>query len=389
MKKIFILFVIFLCFPVIINAKEITGYLFYGDGCPHCQQEENWFESYENDEFHLITYEVWYNSENAMLFDEVQRLLNNESKGVPYLVIGSKVIEGYLSGMTDESISSAIDYYENNEYIDYVGSYLKGEVIEPTEDDVSKKEKVISIPLLGNVNVSQVSLILVSIILGTVDGFNPCALWILIFLIAMLFNMKDRKKMWILGTIFLVASALVYAIFMVSWLNFSSILNKIPFLRIFIGSFAVIFGILNIVRFIKTKETGCEIVDNKKRNKIMDKIRDIATNKKFILSILGIIVLAVSVNMIELACSLGLPVMFTEILSLNELSTFKYGLYIFIYIFFYMLDDLIIFIIAMRSLKIVGISNKYTKYSHLIGGIILIALGLLLAIKPELLMFNF
>ncbi len=389
MKKIFILFVIFLCFPVIINAKEITGYLFYGDGCPHCQQEENWFESYENDEFHLITYEVWYNSENAMLFDEVQRLLNNESKGVPCLVIGSKVIEGYLSGMTDESISSAIDYYENNEYIDYVGSYLKGEVIEPTEDDVSKKEKVISIPLLGNVNVSQVSLILVSIILGTVDGFNPCALWILIFLIAMLFNMKDRKKMWILGTIFLVASALVYAIFMVSWLNFSSILNKIPFLRIFIGSFAVIFGILNIVRFIKTKETGCEIVDNKKRNKIMDKIRDIATNKKFILSILGIIVLAVSVNMIELACSLGLPVMFTEILSLNELSTFKYGLYIFIYIFFYMLDDLIIFIIAMRSLKIVGISNKYTKYSHLIGGIILIALGLLLAIKPELLMFNF
>jgi len=113
------------------------------------------------------------------------------------------------------------------------------------------------------------------------------------------------------------------------------------------------------------------------------------TEKKFILAILGIILLAFSVNLIELLCSLGLPVVFTQILSLNNLNTWEYFIYIFIYIVFFLLDDIIVFTIAMKTLKLKGISNKYSKYSHLIGGIIMILVGLLMIIKPEWLMFNF
>ena len=107
------------------------------------------------------------------------------------------------------------------------------------------------------------------------------------------------------------------------------------------------------------------------------------------LSIIGIITLAVSVNFIELTCSAGLPVAFTNILGVNNLTTMQYSFYMFLYILFFLLDDLIIFIIAMVTFKVTGISNKYTKYSHLIGGIMMLIIGLLMIFKPEWLMFNF
>ena len=106
-------------------------------------------------------------------------------------------------------------------------------------------------------------------------------------------------------------------------------------------------------------------------------------------AVLGIMLLAASVNLIELLCSLGLPVMYTEILGLNSLSHLEYGLYMLVYILFFLIDDLIIFFIAMKTLKLKGISNKYMKYSHLVGGLIMLVIGILMLIKPSLLLFNF
>ena len=99
--------------------------------------------------------------------------------------------------------------------------------------------------------------------------------------------------------------------------------------------------------------------------------------------------LAISLNIVELACSAGLPTIFIEILSLNNLSNFEYALYMTLYILMFMIDDIVIFIIAMTTLKITGISNKYTKYSHLVGGIIMIIIAILMAFKTDWLMFNF
>ena len=100
-------------------------------------------------------------------------------------------------------------------------------------------------------------------------------------------------------------------------------------------------------------------------------------------------ILAIIVNLIELLCSLGLPMMYTEILSVNNISGNSYYRYILLYIIFFILDDLIVFIISMITLKSTAISSKYNKYSHLIGGIIMLIIGLLLIFKPAWLSFNF
>lgn len=245
--------------------------------------------------------------------------------------------------------------------------------------------------LFGVVSLKDVSLPIFTIILGAVDGFNPCAMWILIFLITMMFSMHDRFKMWILGLTFILTSGFVYLCFMLSWLSLASFLSSVVLIRFLIACFAVLFGMVNIYRYFKSlnSDVGCDVTDKKKRVKIMERIKKIVNEKSFLLSILGIMLLAFSVNLIELLCSLGIPVMFTNVLAMNELSTLEYVIYIGLYLIFFLIDDILIFVIAMKTLKIKGISNKYTKYSHLIGGIIMLLLGILMVIKPEWLMFNF
>ena len=119
------------------------------------------------------------------------------------------------------------------------------------------------------------------------------------------------------------------------------------------------------------------------------KIKKFTHEKSFILAIFGVITLAVSVNLVELACSAGLPLLFTSVLAMNDLNTLEYGFNIFLYILFFLLDDIIVFVIAMKTLEVTGISTKYSKYSHLIGGLIMLLIGLLLIVKPEWIMFNF
>lgn len=424
MKKILkflIVFAVFLLLPVSAKADEkvINIHLFYGNGCPHCAAEEEFLSDYLKDrtDVKLYKYEIWYDSHNQELLSKVQKEMGTTNKnGVPFTVIGKKTIVGYADGVTDEQIKDAINYYLNNDYRDYAGEITgkvkKAEVKEDITKDESKTEdkkenkmekaddtkdsdqtdENVTVPVLGKINAKKVSLPILAVVLGLVDGFNPCAMWILIFLITMLFNMKDRKKMWILGLTFILTSGIVYLMFMLAWLNLATFISKIAFIRLLIAVIALVVGLINVYKYIdslKKKDEGCDLVDKKDRKKIMEKIISITHEKKFIIALLGIMVLAASVNIIELMCSIGIPLLFTQILAMNNLSTFSYMIYMFIYIFFFLIDDIVIFVISMVTLKVTGLSTKYTKYSHLIGGIIMLIIGLLLIIKPELLMFNF
>lgn len=402
-KRIFVLFTLLIfLFPLVVNAKKESNedylniYLFYGAECPHCEEEmkylNNLLDKTDYKDVKLHKYEVWHNSENKEKLSKVAELLNVEAKGVPYLVIGTNVLNGYSSDLKDE-IKSLIDFYHHKTYQDPAGDYLLG--INTKKYDYLHKDNNSNdykVPVLGKINAKSTSLLLVSIIMGAVDGFNPCAMWILIFLLSLLISTKDRKKMWILGLTFIFTSGIIYLLFMLSWLNIAKHTTEIVFIRYLIGVFALIFGSINLYRFIKQmkeKNVGCDVTDNKDRKKIMQRIRKAIGENKLLLSIVGIILLAVSVNLVELLCSLGLPVMYTEILGLNNLSAFEYGFYMFIYILFFLIDDIIIFAIAMKTLKVKGISNKYMKYSHLIGGIIMLIIGILMLLKPSWLLFNF
>lgn len=385
-KKFIILILFLLFFSFDVNAKEIDIHLFYQDGCPHCQNEKEYLNnlSKEKEYININTYEIGIEENNKLLYG-IQNLLDKPSNYIPYTVIGEYALVGFVP----EDIDHIISIYEDEEYVDVVSKYIEDPNYKTEDKEIKEEKETFNLPILGEINAKESSLLLTAIVIGFVDGFNPCAMWVLLFLITMLIGMKDRKKMWILGSTFIFVSAFIYMVFMLAWLNIAMFATKISFIRLIIGLFALVFGLYNISKFVKKPESGCEVVDDNKRKTIIDRIKNITSNKKLIVSLLGVSLLAVSVNLIELLCSAGLPFTFTNILALNDLSGVNYFIYILVYIFFFMLDDFIIFAIAMISFKVTGVSTKYSRYSSLIGGIIMLLIGLLMIYKPELLMFNF
>jgi hypothetical protein len=213
-------------------------------------------------------------------------------------------------------------------------------------------------------------------------------MWTLLFLISLLLNIEEKGKRWILGVVFIVASAFVYFLFMAAWLNFFLFVGYATWMRYLIGGFAAGLGIYNLYQFATNPEGGCKVTGSKKRRKVFENIKKIVRDKRFIFSIAGIILLAFAVNLVELVCSAGLPAIFTRVLTLSDLPLWQYYAYLLLYIFFFMIDDLIIFFTAMITLHATGIEGKYARFSNLIGGIIIFLLGFLLIFKPGVLMFG-
>ena len=390
---------IFIISPV--NALEndkIKLYLFYGDGCPHCASEKELLKQLENsyENFEVVKYEVWYDKENQQFLDLIKEKLEVKDSGVPVTIIGKTVIVGY-SDSVGGRIKRAIKFYKENEYVDVVSQIKDGTYVKDEEkvDDFSEQEKeqdaesTIDVPIIGKINLKNVSIGSAAALLGLLDGFNPCAMWILLFLISMLVGMKDKKRMWIIGLTFLLSSALVYMLIMLSWLNVVVNISTSIFLRNIIAVIAIVGGLINLYNFFKKQDDGCTVVDEKKRKKIFSKIKKFTREKSLVLALIGTITLAVSVNIIELACSAGLPLVYTQLLAINNITGLSAFLYVLLYMIFFLFDDFFVFFVAMKTMEVTGISTKYSKYSHLIGGILMLVIGFLLIFKPGWLMFQF
>ena len=213
-------------------------------------------------------------------------------------------------------------------------------------------------------------------------------MWILIFLITLLINLKDRRKMWLLGLTFILTSGLVYYVIMMSWLQVVIHVAMIQAFQISIGVLSLVFAFFSLRHFIRqaTEQVGCEVTNVESKRKLMTRIKTIIQKEQLLLAMAGIIGVALTVNLIELACSAGLPVIYTTMLAYHDLSQLTQALYIVIYVLFFIFDDLLIFILAVVTFKVTGISTKYAKYSNLFGGLIMLALGIILIFFPSVLL---
>lgn len=380
------------------SKKQINVYFFWGQGCPHCASEKPFLEKLKNKypQVQVHDYEVWKSKENRQLLSEVGQKLNTDVSGVPFTVVNEQYFVGwYNEEVTGAAIEKAVKCAIEKGCRDIVLEIQSqkeicqepGECTREETKQTSIPEKI-SAPLLGKIETKNVSLPALSVILGALDGFNPCAMWTLIFLISLLLGMKNRKRMWILGSAFIIASAVVYFLFMAAWLNLILFIGIIFWVRILIGLVALGTGIYNLREFFTKKAATCKVTGEERRQKIFEKLKLFTQTQKFWLALGGIIVLAAIVNLVELVCSAGLPVVFTQILALSDLAKWQYYVYILIYIFFFMLDDLFVFFIAMITLKMTGVSTKYSHWAQLASGIIMLIIGLLLIFKPSWLMFG-
>lgn len=389
--SVFLFLLVFSFLAVKVQAQEdknpVNIYFFWANGCPHCAAEEKFLKKLEDKypQIKIFSYEVTASQENSQLLQAIGKKLSVNSSYVPFTAIGEHYFSGFLNeestgAQIEEAVVCAID----TGCQDIVGLLVE-------KDSQSKKNDtlpVINLPVFGQIETKNLSLPLITFFIALLDGFNPCAMWVLLFLISLLLGMQNKTKMWVLGIVFIFTSGLVYFLFLAAWLNLFLFIGFLNWVRFLIGLFALGVGIYQVRDYFINKDGGCVVGNNPNRKKTFGKIKKLVMEKHFLVAVLGIAILAVAVNLVELICSAGLPAIFTQLLSLTPMPEWQYYLYLIFYVMIFMLDDLIIFIIAMVTLKAVGVESKYSRYSHLFGGLIIGVIGILLLFKPGWLMFG-
>jgi len=359
------------------TEDSMTIHFFYLPTCPHCsEQKPIYFDvKEERSDLQFIEHDP-STAEGSQLFYQMAREvgLDTSKLGVPTIFVGKHALVGVQS---KEQIISAIDECINN---------CKGDEYQTeTVQEVSTGFGDYELPFLGKTDLTKWSLPTLAIVLGLIDGFNPCAMWVLVYLIGLLIGVKDKKRIWIIVGSFLLASGILYFLFMTAWLNIFLLLGYIKILTIIIGMVALGGGILSLKEYFTTKDSlTCKVGDEESHEKTMKKIDRIIYQPLTWGIVLSMVGLAFVINSVEFACSAAIPAVFTQILSLSGLSSLQHYGYIGLYTLFFMLDDLIIFGMAAFALGS-SLGEKYAKYCKLLGGIIMAVLGFIMLFAPHLL----
>jgi thiol-disulfide isomerase/thioredoxin len=374
-------------------AERLDVYLFWATGCPHCEREIAFLERLEKEEPRLRVHylEVTRDARARDAFFSIVERLGIEDPAVPLTLVGDAPMRGYWTDETSGAeLRRMIGYCLASACPDTVAPLLGAQARsgEPVAATSTSVPPVIKLPVIGEVRTADVSLPVLTIALGALDGFNPCAMWVLVFLIGLLMGMQDRFRMWTLGGAFIAGSALVYFLFMAAWLNFLLFIGAVVWVRAAVGLVALGGGFYYLREYFRNPAAACPVTAPQARRRVFESLRKLANERRFWLALTGIVALAFAVNLVELLCSAGIPAVYTQVLALSQLPAWQYYAYLALYIVVFMLDDLFVFVVAMKTLHITGVTTRYARFSHLAGGVVLLGIGALLLLRPDLLMFG-
>lgn len=375
--------------------EEAQIYIFGRDTCGFCKQ----LFSYLTEEEVPFTY---LNVEETGIASDLFKQITTKHElaiVTPVIVIGEKVLVGFNgANTTGKQIKTALEEAKNSEIktLEQHLKFAKKQEVEAagTCNDIvcdtgtNASQFVFELPLIGIVDLRSFSLFSLSAVLGVIDGFNPCAMWVLITFLVLLSQAGSRKKMIFLAGVFILAQGIMYNLILNIWYKTWDFVALDQIVTPVVGFLALGGAIFFLWRWHKNKEAQlvCDISDIDNQTKTINKFKKIVEQPITIASIFAILAIAFSVNIIEFACSIGIPQAYTKILELNALGFMERQWYIFIFSIGYMLDDVVVFGLAIWGYsKLQSHGGKYAQLSLLVGGILMLALGLLLIINPTLL----
>ena len=373
----------------------VSVYLFWTLTCPHCAKAKAFLEALaaKAPGIKLHSLELSTDQAHDQAFDAVKKHFKIAPPAVPLIAIGDEVFVGFdTDETTGAEVRRAIAACRRDACTDVAGSIINYEVSQiftgpefETEGGVRRPPlpETVWLPFIGKVETQSLSLPALTIALGAIDGFNPCAMWVLVFLIGLLVGMKDPVRMWTYGAVFLLTSAVVYFAFMAAWLNVFLLLGSIMLIRMAVGVFAVGAGGYYLWQFLNNPDGTCPVTSPEERQRVMTRLKATVAERSFLVALAGIVILAAVVNLIELLCSAGIPAVYTQVLAISDLSPAGYSAYLMLYVLVFLIDDIIVFVTAMVTVQATGLAGNYARYSHLIGGLVLSGIGFLLLFRPE------
>lgn len=393
------------------DGYPVYIYLFWGEGCPHCAVAKPYFESLAEKypEIELRTYEIYENDENRQLFFDMAANHGFEVSGVPTTLVGPYYLVGYSEELNPD-IEEVVVYCIQNGCLDAGAGLVKDAPAAPSKaveqtaapDPTSTpaaqststlppptvelpKSNLLDLPFIGPVNLEQQSLALSTALIAFVDGFNPCSLWVLSMLMALVLHTGSRKKVLFIGLIFLTVTASIYALFIAGLFSVLRLVSFMGWVQFLVAAIALGFGIVNIKDYFWYKTGVSFTISEKHKPGIFQSIRRVITSSESIWGLAGAtVVMAAGVSLVEFSCTAGFPVLWTNLLVAQGVSAGSFALLLLLYLLIYQLDELVIFGTMVVTLKASRLEEKQGRILKLIGGVLMLALAVVMLINPNL-----
>jgi len=349
------------------SVNCITIEVFSKQGCPHCKAA---YEALDDltalyPQLTVIKRDIQQAEENFERFVSLNNSHKVDKPGVPSF----NMCGNFWVGFDPVFTSKQIVLYSGLGTTDHI--------------DDSFANNLVHLPILGEITTQQYGLPIFTILTGLLDGFNPCAMWVLMFLLSMLVNVKSRKRMVIIAGTFVLVSGVVYFAFMAAWLNVFLIIGISRNVQILIAAVAIAVGSINIKDYFAFKKGLTFGIPEKSKSGLYQKIRNIVQAENMTAALLGVIAVAVLVNLLELICTAGLPAIYTQVLTLQQLQPIEYYSYLLLYNLAYILDDALMVSVVVLTLHKYKVSQKQGRWLKLISGSFIIILGIMLLFIPE------
>ncbi len=340
------------------SAASLTVY--WGVGCPHCEQARPVVNRLAAERGVTVEWvEVRSDPVGRARFEAVARRFDLRPAGVPTFVAGPRYVMGF---------------YESD-----VRALIEGTAL----SDPSRR---VQLPLFGTIDPSRLSLPAFALLVGLADGFNPCAFYVLVVLLSVLLHAKSRARLALYGSIFVVMSGVVYFVFMTAWLGLFSVTGVSRSITTALGVVLLVMGLINVKELVWFKKGVSLMIPESAKPTLFRRMRQVASSASLPAAALGITALAAVVNLVELGCTLGLPAMFTRVLSLRaELSPAKRLAYVALYNVAYVIPLAVIVAIASVTFRKLTLSERRAKALKGFSGALLLLFGALFIIAPDLL----
>jgi thiol-disulfide isomerase/thioredoxin len=437
-----------LCLILLITGETLapaknktTLYFFWGNGCPHCDREKIFLGhlAKKYPELKIKSYEVWYDLEHAGLLASMAKAYGMKGEGVPLVFIGDfDPLVGYLGDETtgrvlEEQVAYCIKNgcndpsdriakpFEQEEQLKketsapsktekaakqampekVVKEKKKPEPMAPLKEGAREREEApvaperkeftgdiqgkVVLPLVGEIDTSHTSVPLLTVVIAGLDGFNPCAFFVLFLLLSILVHAHSRKTMLLIGGTFVFFSGLIYFLFMAAWLNVFLLFGQIRMITIAAGVIAALIAVVNIKDFFFLKKGVSLTIPDKAKPRLFERIRGLLKKNSLTSMMFGTVILAIAANTYELLCTAGFPMVYTRALTLHKLSQVQYYLYLVFYNAIYVIPLACIVLMFAVTLG----ARKFTEWQgqilKLISGVMMLYLGGVLLIRPALL----
>ncbi len=341
--------------------NEMVVYYFWGY-CPTCSDPDDHVGLFDDYPVEVKIYEVFLDEEGRRKYEQISEKIGIEVRGFPTLVYKDQFWLGFSEAVQEEITETIEASLEDRE--------------------AAERRNIVHVPLIGAVDLANSPILLTTFIVAFLDGFNPCSLFVLTFLLAIIIHSASRKRIFLVGLTFLLVTSAVYGLFILGLLNIMIFVTRLFWIRNVVAIIVIILGLVAIKDFIAIKQGLTFAIPDSYKSRYYKQVRQVFYTESVWPMVTATAVMALGIAVIELPCTAGFPFIWSSIIAELNLTPSYFIFLFFIYLVTYLSVELVIFFFAAIKLRSIKITEERGRILKLIAGSLMLVLGLILFIDP-------